>query len=89
MHPKGQTQNLSTGCRTSWPLDYSARLLIPWTDLREASNCYLICDSGHLMTEEIAGDLERLKEISGLKWILDMFNMITSWDVRLGAKRRM
>jgi hypothetical protein len=30
-----------------------------------------------------------LKEKYGLKWICDMFNMITSWGVHLGAKKRM
>jgi hypothetical protein len=29
-----------------------------------------------------------LKEKSGVKWIWDMFSMITSWNVRLGAKKR-
>ena len=29
-----------------------------------------------------------LKDKSGVKWIWDMFNMITCWDDRLGAKRR-
>ena len=29
----------------------------------------------------------RLKEKSGVKWIWDMFGMITSWNVRLGAKK--
>ena len=30
-----------------------------------------------------------LKDKSGEKWIWEMFGMITSWDVHLGAKRRM
>ena len=29
-----------------------------------------------------------LKEKSGVKWIRDMFGMITSWNVRFGAKKR-
>ena len=28
-----------------------------------------------------------LKEKSGVKWILDMFGLIMSWNVRLGAKK--
>ena len=30
---------------------------------------------------------QHLKEKSGVKWIWDMFSMITSWNVRLGAKK--
>ena len=31
----------------------------------------------------------KLKDKSGVKWIWDMFSMITSWNVRLGAKMRL
>ena len=30
-----------------------------------------------------------LKDNSGVKWIWDIFKMITRWDVRLGAQKRM
>jgi hypothetical protein len=30
---------------------------------------------------------KKLKDKSGVKWIWDMFNMITKWDVHLGAKK--
>ena len=30
---------------------------------------------------------KKLKDKSGVKWIWDMFYMITKWDVHLGAKK--
>ena len=32
--------------------------------------------------------LPRLKDKSGVKWIWDMFGMITNWNVCFGAKKR-